>query len=456
MIDLKSEPLIKVGLMTGAKLARVSFSGGLLVNGERVPDGDYTATLDNGAIRLEGVPLEGVAELRAESLAFSPVDFEKSRFIVHDITIGIDFHWERKEAQHFQGALLILSEPNGLTIINELPLEAYLVSVISSEMSATCPPEALRAHAIVSRSWLLAQLNKSIEQASSDKRANENKNEDRPIEIIKWYDRENHDSFDVCADDHCQRYQGISKAFSESAFDAIRETRGKVLVYGGEICDARYSKSCGGMTELYSAAWEEKLVPYLAAVYDGEEDLRGYDLPLTVEANAERWITSKPKAYCDTDSAALLARILPGFDQETSDFYRWQVAYSEIELREILRSRAGLDIGRIKTLEPVMRGESGRIVKLMITGEAGAVVIGKELEIRRALSRSHLYSSAFVVEIDRDYDTGFAEQIRLRGAGWGHGVGLCQIGAAVMADLGRAHEQILSHYFRGATLKALY
>jgi stage II sporulation protein D len=451
VIDLKSEPLIKVGLMTGAKLARLSVSGGFLANGERLPDGDYAATLDDGAIRLEGV-----TELRAESLALSPIDFEKSRFTVHDITIGIDFHWERKEAQHFQGALLILSEPNGLTIINELPLEAYLVSVISSEMSATCPPEALRAHAIISRSWLLAQLKRASKQTRLQEQGDQINIQGETVEIIKWYDRENHDSFDVCADDHCQRYQGISKAFSESAFDAIRETRGKGLVYEGEICDARYSKSCGGMTELYSAAWEEKLVPYLAAVYDGEGGVRGYDLPLTVEANADSWITSKPAAYCNTDSAALLARILPGFDQETSDFYRWQVVYSEIELREILRTRAGLDIGRIKTLEPVMRGASGRIVKLKIMGEGGAVVIGKELEIRRALSRSHLYSSAFVVEIDKNEDTGFAERVRLRGAGWGHGVGLCQIGAAVMADLGHTHEQILSHYFRGATLKALY
>ena len=210
------------------------------------------------------------------------------------------------------------------------------------------------------------------------------------------------------------------------------------------------------MTEVYSAAWEDKEVPYLAAIYDGETDLRGFDLPLTVEANAERWIASKPAAYCNTDSAELLARILPGFDQETIDFYRWEVVYSEAELREILRSRAGLDLGRITGLEPVMRGESGRIVKLKITGERGAVTIGKELEIRRALSRSHLYSSAFVVEMEKDEATGLAAQFRLRGAGWGHGVGLCQIGAAVMADLGRDHAEILAHYFRGATLKGVY
>lgn len=432
--------------MTGAKTARVSLSGGFILNGgERVPDGDYIATFDDGAIGLEGP-----ARLRAGMLSLSPINFDNSRFIVHDITIGIDFHWQRKEAQHFQGTLLIIAGPDGLAIINELPLEAYLVSVISSEMSATCPPEALRAHAIISRSWLLAQLNNPVEQA--DKITIQS---DR-LEIIKWYGRENHAGFDVCADDHCQRYQGISKAFSEAAFGAIRDTCGHVLVFEDEVCDARYSKSCGGMTELYSAAWEDKNVPYLAAVYDGETDLRGYDLPLTAEANAERWIASKPEAYCNTDSAEFLARILPGFDQETLDFYRWEVVYSEEELREILLSRAGLDVGRITGLEPVKRGESGRIVKLKITGERGAVTIGKELEIRRALSRSHLYSSAFVVETEKDEATGLAGRFRLRGAGWGHGVGLCQIGAAVMADLGRDHAEILAHYFRGAALKTLY
>lgn len=452
MIDLKSEPLIKVGLMTGAQSARLSFSGGFIADGgERVADGDYTAIFDDGAIRLEGGTV-----LRGNRVAFSPVDFEKSRFIVHDITIGIDFHWQRKEAQHFQGALIILAEPDGLTIINELPVEAYLVSVISSEMSATCPPEALRAHSIISRSWLLAQLNKAVEQTSSNKLADQIRVQGEQVEIIKWYDRENHESFDVCADDHCQRYQGISKAFSESAFDAIRDTYGKALVFEDEICDARYSKSCGGITEVYSAAWEEKDVPYLSAAYDGDGELNGYDLPLTREANAERWITSSPAAYCNTDSAALLTRILPGFDQETLDFYRWQVVYSESELREILSARAGLDLGRIISIEPVMRGESGRIVKLKITGEKGAVVIGKELEIRRSLSRSHLYSSAFVVESEKNEETGLAELFRIRGAGWGHGVGLCQIGAAVMADLGHDHEQILAHYFQGSTLRRLY
>ncbi|HEX5735936.1 MAG TPA: SpoIID/LytB domain-containing protein [Blastocatellia bacterium] len=446
MIDIKSEPHIKVGLMTGAKTARLTLSGGFILNGgEIVQDGDYTATFDDGAIRIEGP-----ARLRAEMLTLSPINFDNCRFIVHDITIGIDFHWQRNEAQHFQGALLIAQGPGGLTIINELPLEAYLVSVISSEMSATCPAEALRAHAIISRSWLLAQLNKPAEQADQITIQSDR------LEIIKWYDRENHADFDVCADDHCQRYQGISKAFSEAAFDAIRDTRGHVLVFEDEICDARYSKSCGGVTEVYSAAWEDKDVPYLAAVYDGETDLHGYDLPLSVEANAERWIESTPPAYCNTDSAEFLARILPGFDQETIDFYRWEAVYKEEELREILLSRAGLDVGRITGLEPQVRGESGRIVKLKIRGERGAVTIGKELEIRRALSRSHLYSSAFVVETEKDEATGIATKFRLRGAGWGHGVGLCQIGAAVMADLGHDHSKILAHYFRGATLKRVY
>jgi peptidoglycan hydrolase-like amidase len=277
---------------------------------------------------------------------------------------------------------------------------------------------------------------------------------DSPDEIIRWYDRESHTDFDVCADDHCQRYQGISKAYSKEAFEAVRDTRGQVLVYNDEICDTRYSKSCGGVTELYGAAWEDKAVPYLESIYDGPGDVSGYPMPLTDEANAVRWVTSSPPAYCNNISAELLERILPGFDQETKDFYRWEVSYSQDELREILHDKLGVDLGRISTLEPLERGESGRIIRLGIRGEARSLVVGKELEIRRALSRSHLYSSAFVVEPQGVND--YPERFRLTGAGWGHGVGLCQIGAAVMADQGHDHAEVLAHYFQGASLRALY
>ncbi|MEW6209506.1 MAG: SpoIID/LytB domain-containing protein [Acidobacteriota bacterium] len=434
MVLIDKEPVIKVGLLNGAQTIRMSLEG-LFIDeeGRTIAEGDHLISVD------------GFESAQAVSLRhIRPKDFHSSRATVHDVTIGIDFHWERKESQLFQGALLVARDERGLTLINELPIESYLVSVISSEMSASCPRELLRAHAVVSRSWLLAQLERAGASAPKSIAFDDN-------ERIRWYDRENHDGFDVCADDHCQRYQGVSKAFSEEAFDAVCDTRGVALVYGDEICDARYSKSCGGRTEVFSAAWEDRLVPYLTSIYDGPDEAAGYEMPLTEESSAERWILSSPAAYCNVNAKEILSRILPGFDQETTDFYRWRVEYSQDELRSILLARAGVDFGRILSLDPIERGESGRIIRLRITGEKRTLIIGKELEIRRALSRSHLYSSAFVVE-----RIGEGEYFQLTGAGWGHGVGLCQIGAAVMAERGHTHEEILAHYFRRATLKRLY
>jgi stage II sporulation protein D len=459
LIYIKSEPAISVGLISGASAARVSLAGGFAAaDGATIPEGDYTVRLADGRVVVEGDShgeARSSTRLEGQSLVISPKDFAASRFTVHGVTIGIEFHWERKESQVFQGALKLLAAPEGLTVINELPLESYLVSVISSEMSATCPPELLRAHAIVSRSWLLAQL---VGRGGGRRQDDELRlpRENSADEMIRWYDRENHAHFDVCADDHCQRYQGISKAFSDSSFDAIRDTRGKALVWGEEVCDARYSKSCGGMTELYGAAWEDKEVPYLASFYDWDTEPRGYGMPLTVEENAEGWIGSSPAAYCNNVSGELMARILPGFDQETEDFYRWEVVYSQEELSEIIRKKTGHDLGRIARLEAIERGQSGRLIRLKITGEKKTIVIGKELEIRRALSRSHLYSSAIIARGVGRGGGGFPEEFRLTGAGWGHGVGMCQIGAAVMAERGKSHEEILAHYFRGAEIRGLY
>ncbi|MEK6284204.1 MAG: SpoIID/LytB domain-containing protein [Acidobacteriota bacterium] len=448
-MTIDQEPTIRVGLMSGVSKVRLVLEGSFSdARGEPIQEGAYTASAANGAVRLQGN-----SAVTAPEIALSPADFDSCRFTVHGVKIGIDFHWEREESQQFQGALNLVVDGEGLTLINELPLESYLVSVISSEMSASCPPELLRAHAIVSRSWLLAQLK---DAESTSERAT-NQTNDSPGQHIRWYDRESHQGFDVCADDHCQRYQGISKAFSQASFDAVRETRGEVLGYQGEICDARYSKSCGGMTEIYRAAWDDKDVPYLSSVYDvpGSEP-SGYRMPLSVEANAEAWITSSPPAYCGVVTGELLARIVPAFDQETPDFYRWHVDYSQEELGEILRARLGVDFGRIRGLEPLERGESGRIIKLRIIGEKRKLVIGKELEIRRALSRSHLYSSAFIVRSVRGHLSEYPARFTLVGAGWGHGVGLCQIGAAVMAERGHGHREILAHYFRGATVTGLY
>jgi SpoIID/LytB domain protein len=419
-----------------------------MYSGRPIGEGEYVASCERNEIRLDGG-----AQINGAEIVLTPVAFDSSRFTIHGVTIGVDFHWQRTESQTFQGSLRLKATPSGITVINELPLESYLVSVISSEMSASCPPELLRAHAIVSRGWLLAQLEKAhsaAEQGQDSASQAGTSQVDQPSDnLIRWYDRENHSDFDVCADDHCQRYQGTTKAFSETVFRAVADTCGQVLVFDGQICDARYSKSCGGMTERYSAVWEDKYVPYLDCFYDGADDPRGYALPLTDDANAKRWITSSPSAYCNTTSSELLSRILPGFDQETLDFFRWEVGYEAAELGEIIHSRLGIDLGLVVNLEPLERGCSGRIIRLKITGEHRTVVVGKELEIRRVLSRSHLYSSAFVVRKE-------AGKFRLIGAGWGHGVGMCQIGAAVMADSGKTHEQILAHYFRSAALRSLY
>jgi len=353
-----------------------------------------------------------------------------SGFALDDVMIGIGFHWERKERQVFRGGLRVIKRGEGLTAINDVPLEEYVTSVISSEMSASCPLELLKAHAVISRSWL--------RQPSSSGRGRSEVPGEGSHELVRWYGREAHPDFDVCADDHCQRYQGITKAFSDAASEAVRATSGQFLRYDGQICDARFSKCCGGITELYSTAWENQDVPYLKSLYDG----RGP----TPEYTPETLIRSDFPAYCNTRDPDLLRRILPGFDQETQDFYRWRVEYSAEEVRELIQSRLGVDLGTIREFESLARGPSARIYRLKITGEKDFLIIGKELEIRRALSRSHLYSSAFVVDKEGD-------RFVLRGAGWGHGVGLCQIGAAVMASEGKDYREILQHYYRGAIVE---
>jgi SpoIID/LytB domain protein len=338
-------------------------------------------------------------------------------FALPDVTIGVGFHWERKERQLFRGALRILSR-DGLTAVNDVPLEEYVTSVISSEMSAGCPPEFLKAHAVISRSWLW------YPKAHPEHAGAGNHSSRAEGEVTRWYGRELHRDFDVCADDHCQRYQGITRALTPAAAEAVRATAGEMLRYEGKVCDARFSKCCGGVTEVYRSAWDDRDVPYLSSIADGDEP--GH-------------------AWCDTRDRELLAQILPGFDQETRDFHRWKVVYRPEEIRELVLARQGVDLGEIVELTPLERGPSGRIVRLRIAGRLGALTVGKELEIRRTLSRSHLYSSAFRVERD-------GGAFVLHGSGWGHGVGLCQIGAAVMANRGRGYREILAHYYRGASI----
>jgi len=369
----------------------------------------------------------------SSEVTLTPSDPQACAFALDGVTIGIGFHWERKERQIFRGAFRLVKQATGLTVINDVPLEEYVTSVISSEMSASCPLELLKAHAVISRSWL------SFPKANPTRSGSGQGEGLDSHEVLRWYGREAHPDFDVCADDHCQRYQGITKAFSPAAAAAVRATGGEFLRYNGAICDARFSKCCGGITERYATAWEDADMPYLESVYDGPAQ-SGSD-------NPETWISSNPPAYCNTQDSELLARLLPGFDQETRDFYRWRVVYTPGELADLIKSRLGVDLGTIRDMQPLARGPSGRIYRLKVTGERDYIIIGKELEIRRALSRTHLYSSAFVVDKE-------AGSFVLRGAGWGHGVGLCQIGAAVMADDGKTYTEILQHYYRGTTVGA--
>jgi stage II sporulation protein D len=368
-------------------------------------------------------------------LTLAPKDLATSAFALDGMTIGIGFHWERKERQVFRGGLRIIRRDTGLTVINDVPLEEYVTSVISSEMSATCPLELLKAHAVISRSWMaFPKTVGAVYDRPGAHRAPLQQNE-----VLRWYGREAHPDFDVCADDHCQRYQGTTKALSTSAAEAVRATTAEFLRFNGAICDARFSKCCGAVTERYSTAWDDQDIPYLQSVYDGPSQSRSY--------SPEGLIRSEPPAYCNTNDRELLSRILPGFDQETRDFYRWRVEYSPEELSDLIKSRLGVDLGPVRDLQALARGPSGRIYRLKVSGDRDHLIIGKELEIRRALSQTHLYSSAFVA----DKESG---RFVLRGAGWGHGVGLCQIGAAVMANEGRNYKEILEHYYRGTTVSA--
>jgi stage II sporulation protein D len=363
-------------------------------------------------------------------LSLRPEDPASGAFAVLDVTIGIGFHWQREERQVFRGALRVV-EDRGLTAINDVPLDEYVTSVISSEMSASCPLELLKAHAVISRSWLVHP------RSQPEVAGRGNAELLRPGEVIRWYGREAHRLFDVCADDHCQRYQGITKAFSPAAARAVAETAGELLLHRDRICDARFSKCCGGVSERFRSAWDDREVPYLSPVYDGPPPAPAFE--------AAAWILGDPPAYCNTEDQALLALLLPGFDQETRDFFRWTAVLTGEEIRRHVSEKLGVDLGVVRALEPLERGASGRIVRLRLTGDAGALVVGKELEIRRALAPTHLLSSAFVVDE-------VAGRFTLHGAGWGHGVGLCQIGAAVMASQGHDYRQILAHYYPGTTL----
>lgn len=437
----KEQPIVSVGIVSASKLC-FSLNAPYTVCGSQ-RCGKQVVELSEGRILWENALYD--------ELLFDPTDAQSS-FTLEDVTIGINFHWERKEAQTFLGKLRFIVEDNNTCAINELPVETYLTSVISSEMRATSSLELLKAHAVISRSWLLAQMeqrkaeNNNIEKQPSFFKTDE--------EIVRWYDREDHKRFDVCADDHCQRYQGITKAANKHVVEAIQQTAGEILTSHGEICDARYSKCCGGAVEEFQYCWENIKKPYLQALPDTLPDTT--PLPdLTDEAVARQWILSSPDAFCNTTDQKVLSQVLNDFDQETTDFYRWSQTYSQAEVKQLLEEKLEVQFGDIIDLVPLSRGKSGRIYRLKIVGKERTLIIGKELEIRRALSKSHLYSSAFIVE-KRDIKDGVPQKFIIKGTGWGHGVGLCQIGAAMMGKQGYRYEEILLHYYKGAEITKAY
>lgn len=431
------EPKISVGILHSDKV-NFELSGDYKCSTLLDVQGEQSIVLQSGKILWNNQLYD--------DLYFSATSLNSS-FTLKDVVIGINFHWERKEDQRFQGDLKIIVHNNQLVAINVIPLEDYLISVISSEMSATASLELLKAHAVISRSWLLAQLEKN--KQLTIKQTNYSSTYENKDERIIWYDREDHTVFDVCADDHCQRYQGITRTFSNINIvkQAIDETRGEVLMNEKEICDARFSKCCGGVVEEFQNCWEDIKYPYLVKLRD---DKQNTNLPdLTIETNAEEWILTRSEAFCNTQDKKILNQVLNNYDQETTDFYRWKVIYTIDELSDLVKQRSGIDFGTIESFIPIARGTSGRLIKLKIVGSKRTMIIGKELEIRRILSKSHLYSSAFVVEK-------IGDKFIFHGAGWGHGVGLCQIGAAVMGEQGYNYSDILLHYYVGACIDKLY
>ncbi len=429
-VNTSWQPVIDVGLLT-APLLRVRMNGG-----------EEVFTLRNGQVEWRG--------RRYGRLEFRPSD----GFVLHKVKIGINFHWEREEDQLFSGGLTILPSEDGLVAINSVLTEDYLLSVISSEMNGDAPEEFLKAHAVISRSWLLARP--TLGGGATVESGSRGAPDTSADSIIRWYDREDHTLFDVCADDHCQRYQGLLRAGNANIRRAIEATRGMVLTDGpdGAICDTRFSKCCGGVSERFSACWADEDYAYLRPVRDSN----GSDpLPeLSDEQTARKWILSSPEAFCNTSDPALLSTVLNSYDQETADFYRWRVEYTQEQLSDLLRRRSGIDFGPVLELRPLRRGASGRIIELLIRGTLRTATVGKELEIRRWLSESHLYSSAFVVDTVHTGDSSIPSGFILHGAGWGHGVGLCQIGAAAMSARGYTFDSILAHYFRGSCLTRLY
>jgi SpoIID/LytB domain protein len=453
-----SEPTIHVGILSHKEIEFV-LNGDFKIGNTKVYSGQQKVICQNGKVSFDGQFYD--------ELIFTSEQSDAS-FDLIDVVIGINFHWERKENQRFVGGLKLIVEGDKITAINRVNVEDYLTSVISSEMSATASDELLKAHAVISRSWLLKPILTSPQPSTKEREIGTLQDASKVPDdaqrlpfgevgrgVVKWYERDAHTNFDVCADDHCQRYQGITRASTAAVEQAINATRGEVLMFEDEICDARFSKSCGGITETFENCWAPEHYPYLSKIIDNPSAPEGFELDLTIEDNAEKWIRESPEAFCNTTDAKVLSQVLNNYDQETTDFYRWKVEYSQKQISELLKRRSTIDFGEIIDLIPMKRGESGRLIELKIIGTKQTITVGKELEIRKWLSESHLYSSAFVID-KSEVENQIPQHFTLTGAGWGHGVGLCQIGAAVMGEKGYKYDEILLHYFNGAELKRIY
>lgn len=429
---INQEPIIKVGIIVD-RVVNFTLKGDYIFNGNIIPAGDYCAIFQENKIKTS------FGE-SAASINLTPVN-DETTFTINKVLIGIGFHWENTETQEFEGGIILIPEEDKVRILNTITLEKYLKSVISSEMSAMNDINLLTAHAIISRSWLLSQISGKKTKKKIESGFAESDQFNGVKEIIKWYDREDHENFDVCADDHCQRYQGISRVISANAIQAINNTRGIVLTYNNDICDARFSKCCGGITEDFENVWQAVKIPYLVSGKDF--------IPENEKENTDH-------AFCDTTDNEVLSQILVDFDLKTTNFYQWNTEYSQEEISSIIKKKSGIDFGDIIDFEPLKRGKSGRIIKLKIIGSKKTVIVGKELEIRKWLSENHLYSSA--LEIKKEFKSGSEVPVKFyfEGKGWGHGVGMCQIGAAMMSKKGYNYEQILRHYYKGTKLSKIY
>jgi SpoIID/LytB domain protein len=452
-MDKLEEPTISVGIMAAERTVQILLTGPFRMDRHvKVPAGQYTVRAGERGIRLSHIKKDIAIE--RPFLELVPEFPQRSYTVLHKLPVGTGFHWQHHEDRKFEGHVLI--RPVGeqtVEVINKLPIETYLSSVVASEMNENAPLEFLRAHAVISRSWAMTKIRaRGLPPCPPDTLPMEQENHDR---ILRWTGAEIHEGFDVCASDHCQRYRGVPKEGASNSTRAVEDTQGEVLMYGGHICDTRYAKCCGGMTENFRTAWEDRDIPYLRALADNDHGPLPFDLPLSDEANARAWIMGSPTAYCNVRNRELLESILPTMDSQTVDFFRWQTLYSQEEIRAIIVQKTGRSLGHILDLVPLERGGSGRIIQLHIVGTEGTLTVGKELEIRRVLSRTHLYSSAFLVskEPGRGNTPG---AFRFVGAGWGHGVGLCQIGAAMMAVRGKTYRDILDHYFPGTSLRPRY